>query len=110
MFSFEYPSVDADGNPITLSAMCACPLGGVKRINNIILGTHITITANRERPSAQTADWNTKDWGMIFSLAAGNKLQYKSWWYFLRYVGAWAIEGVVGYIVSIVKDLNNGAK
>lgn len=107
VFSFEYPSVDADGNPITLSAMCACPLGGVKRVNNIILGTHITITANRERPSAQTGDWNTKDWGMIFALAAGNKLEYKSWWYFLRYLGTWALETVVGTIVSIVKDAKN---
>lgn len=103
VFSFEYPSIDADGNPIMLSAMCACPPGGVKRINNIILGTHITITADRECPSNQHTGWDQKDWGMIFSLAAGNKLAYKSWVIFLRYIAT----NIVGTIVSMVKDLKN---
>ena len=62
VFKFEYPSVDANGNPITLSAMAACPTkDGTSRVNNVILGTHITITADSERPSAQNHNFRQAD-------------------------------------------------
>lgn len=73
VFSFDYPSIDADGKEIMLSAMCACPPKG-KTVNNVVLGTHITITADRERPSTHFKNYDADDWGMLFSLAAGPKL------------------------------------
>ena len=87
VFRFEYPSIDAAGKPITLSAMCACPpRNGPTNVNNIVLGTHITITADKEAPSYQTNNWEKTDWGMYFSLAAGCKLNYKSWVALIRYL------------------------
>jgi hypothetical protein len=110
VYMFEYPSVDAAGKPVTLSAMCACPTKkGASRINNIILGTHVTITANRQRPSAQTNNWKADDWGMYFSLAAGNKLNYKSWMKSLRYFGS-ARTGLTLSLISILRDSQNGSR
>ena len=75
VFRYEYPSVDADGNPIMLSAIAACPTReATKEVRNIIIGTHLTITADSQRPSAQINNFKQDDWGMIFSLAAGSKL------------------------------------
>lgn len=43
-------------------------------VNNVIIGTHATITADNLRPSAQVNNFKQNDWGMIFSLAAGSTL------------------------------------
>ena len=75
VFRFEYPSVDAEGNEIMLSGIAACPTpNGASKVNNIIMGTHITITADYQRPSAQTNNFGRDDWGMLMSLAAGPKM------------------------------------
>lgn len=43
VFRYEYPSVDADGNAVMLSAIAACPTPKVSMdVNNIIIGTHAT--------------------------------------------------------------------
>ena len=74
VFSFNYPSIDAEGNELTLSAMAACPLkSGTSEVRNVILGTHITITADRERPTSHFNGFDQDDWGMMFSMAAGPK-------------------------------------
>ena len=74
VFRFEYPSVDADGNTIMLSGIAACPTpNGASKVNNIIMGTHITITSDEERPSAHINNFGRDDWGMLMSLAAGPK-------------------------------------
>lgn len=74
VFRFDYPSIDAEGNVVMLSAIAACPTpDGASKINNIIIGTHKTITSDVERPSAQIGNFDQDDWGMIFSLAAGPK-------------------------------------
>ncbi|MBO7120089.1 MAG: hypothetical protein J6W03_07210 [Bacteroidaceae bacterium] len=74
VFRFVYPSVDADGNEIMLSGIAACPTPkGASKVNNIIIGTHITITADGQRPSAQTNNFARDDWGMLMTLAAGPK-------------------------------------
>lgn len=74
VFRFEYPSVDADGNTIMLSGIAACPTpNGASKVNNIIMGTHITITSNAQRPSARIDNFDRDDWGMLMSLAAGPK-------------------------------------
>ena len=68
-FRFYYPSVNAKGEPITLSALAAFPDEDRSHINNVIIGTHVTITSNKECPSAynevQTKErWQT-DSGML---------------------------------------------
>ena len=108
IFTFEYPSIDSEGNPIMLSAIAAAPQeNATSRVNNVILGTHITITADSQRPSAQQSGFGEDDWGMLFSLAAGNKLKYKTWMYLVRYVATLFTETVIGTIYSIVQDLLN---
>lgn len=106
VFKFEYPSVDADGNVVTLSAMAACPpKDGTTRVNNVILGTHITITADYQRPSAQDDNFKQDDWGLIFSLAANNKMSYKKWFTLLKY---FVLSMPVGInVFEMMKDINH---
>lgn len=74
VYRYEYPSVDADGNTVMLSAIAACPTpNGASKVNNIIIGTHVTITSDNQRPSAQINNFGRDDWGMLMSLAAGPK-------------------------------------
>lgn len=108
VFTFEYPSIDANGNPIMLSAIAAAPQeNATSRVNNVVLGTHITITADYQRPSARHGKWEKDDWGMLFSLAAGNKLKYTGWIYLVRYVATFVTEGFFGTTYSVVQDLLN---
>ena len=75
VFRFEYPSIDAAGNSIMLSAIAACPTPSeCEEVNNIIIGTHVTIAKNTQAPSAQVNNFEQDDWGMIFSLAAGSTM------------------------------------
>lgn len=74
VFRFEYPSVDADGNEVILSGIAACPTPkACSKVNNIIMGTHVTITSDAQRPSAQIYNFARDDWGMLMSLAGGPK-------------------------------------
>ncbi len=120
VYRFEYPSVNAEGNTVFLSAIAACPTPkACSKVNNIIIGTHITITSDRERPSAQTNNFSQQDWGMMMSLAAGPKLalteDINSILYSvgtlgfiagfgLTLTGIGAIFGVPMVIVSVVAD------
>lgn len=64
VFIYDYPSVDADGKPITLSSIGACPrLDETSHVQDVVIGTHITITANRECPSNVTKGYEAQDWG-----------------------------------------------
>ena len=86
VFKYDYPSVNADGNDVRLSAIGACPtIGGCKEVRDVVIGTHITITANRECPSSTTKGFDTQDWGVLMSLAAGPKIKlgWKSNLFFL---------------------------
>ena len=77
VFKYEYPSVSADGSVVTLSAIAACPTkGGCKETRDVVIGTHITITANRECPSNTTAGFDSQDWGILMSLAGGQKIKF----------------------------------
>ena len=110
VFQFEYPSVDADGKPIMLSAMAACPTRkGTSRVNNVILGTHITITANYQRPSARDNNWDTDDWGMLFSLAANNKMSYSSWFYLVQYALD-IFTGSYDHTITLLKNAISASK
>ena len=74
LYSYTYPSVDADGNEVTLSSLMAVPskifVGGVNtQPTNVVIGCHVTITSNFECPteyneSGGWGSWKT-DVGML---------------------------------------------
>ena len=75
VFIYDYPSVDADGKPVTLSSIGACPrFDETSHVQDVVIGTHITITANRECPTNTTDGFAETDWGLLFSLAGGPKI------------------------------------
>ena len=56
LYSYKYPSVDANGNKVVLSALMGLPtkifVGGLfARPNNLVIGCHETITSNYECPT-----------------------------------------------------------
>lgn len=107
VYTFEYPSIDADGKPVMLSAIASCPIPGIaSRVNNVVLGTHITITADRERPSSRTTGFDTDDWGMLLSLAADNKMNYGATGYFLKTL-AWGGVSLISGIILTPVAINN---
>ncbi|MBO4721416.1 MAG: hypothetical protein J5629_00620 [Muribaculaceae bacterium] len=75
LYTFKYPSVDADGNLIYLSALMGVPFpmfsGSTGSPKNLIIGCHETITSNYECPS----EWNSSAGAPV---ASGNcmMLQY----------------------------------
>lgn len=50
-YRYTYPSINAKGEPVTLTALAAMPKNNNVTINNVILGCHITITDNASTPS-----------------------------------------------------------
>lgn len=54
-YTFNYPSVDAEGNPIVLSSALIAwhpsPVGQTDSIETVIAACHVTITSNYECPS-----------------------------------------------------------
>lgn len=67
LYSYNYPSVDADGNKITLSALMAVPtkmvLDGLHAMpNNMIIGCHVTITSNYECPTEYNKSGGSGSW------------------------------------------------
>lgn len=51
-YDFNYPSINAEGEPLLLSAMACMPDEDCDYVNNVIIGCHITITSNDECPSS----------------------------------------------------------
>lgn len=52
-YSFEYPSLSATGEEVTLSALAALPDNNAKatELNNVIVGCHITMTSDMQCPT-----------------------------------------------------------
>ena len=50
-YSYNYPSINAEGQPVLLSAMACMPDEDCDYINNVIIGCHVTITSNAQCPS-----------------------------------------------------------
>lgn len=50
-YNFNYPSVNAEGQTITLSSMACMPDGDPDYVNGVIIGCHVTITSNKQCPS-----------------------------------------------------------
>lgn len=77
-FTYTYPSVNADGEPVTLSAMACMPDEDCKHINNVIIGCHVTITSNKECPSRYSDEGSsTSDVSMLMN-HAGSGLVFHS--------------------------------
>ena len=70
-YTIRYTSVNADNQPVQLSELVAWPytVWYNPRPNNLVIGCHITITANRERPSNYGNNSKLTDVGMILGHA-----------------------------------------
>ena len=67
LYSYTYPSVDADGNEVTLSSLMAVPTrmlieNSTAKPNNLIIGCHVTITSNFECPTEYNRSGGTLSW------------------------------------------------
>ena len=62
LYSYTYPSVDADGNIVTLSSLMAVPKGLLAKPNNLIIGCHVTITSNYECPTEYNKSGGWLSW------------------------------------------------
>ena len=67
LYSYTYPSVDADGNTVTLSSLMAVPTkmlidNVMAKPNNLIIGCHVTITSNYECPTEYNKSGGTLSW------------------------------------------------
>jgi hypothetical protein len=67
LYSYNYPSVDADGNKVTLSSLMAVPTmmvidGVAAKPNNLIIGCHVTITSNYECPTEYNRTGGVLSW------------------------------------------------
>lgn len=67
LYSYTYPSVDADGNTVTLSSLMAVPTkmlidNVMAKPNNLIIGCHVTITSNYECPTEYNKSGGTFSW------------------------------------------------
>ena len=51
-YTFEYPSINANGERVLLSAMDSMHDEDCYYVNNVIIGCHVTITSNKECPSS----------------------------------------------------------
>ena len=73
-FKYTYESINSKGETVTLSGRAACP--NPKRtseVNNMLIGTHVTITADNQCPSNITAVTGS-DVSLLFSLSLGSSL------------------------------------
>ena len=78
VFVYEYESVDCDGNPVTLSGIASCPDKGSLYVNNVVVGTHITITSDNQAPSKHRKidPKSPSDWSVILAMAAYRIVQF----------------------------------
>ena len=68
-FVYNYPSVNGRGEPIVLSGLVCMPDDDITQLQNLVIGCHATITANRECPSMNShngiGDTNDTDFFML---------------------------------------------
>lgn len=75
--AIKYNSVDENNQPITLSALVVWPYNNIlpnPKPDNVIIGCHITITDDSERPSNYKNNDITTDVGMLACAAKSNGL------------------------------------
>jgi surface protein len=77
-YNFNYPSINAEGEPVMLSSMACMPDEDCDYINNVIIGCHVTITSNKECPSSYTDEGNAKTDVSLLMNHAGSGLVFHS--------------------------------
>lgn len=55
-YSYNYPSIDPNGEPLLLSSMACMPDEDCDHVNNVIIGCHYTITSNAECPTLYNSE------------------------------------------------------
>ena len=74
LYTYKYPSIDADGNKVVLSSMMGVPRAqfqfGFAKPNNLLIACHETITSNFEAPT------NYNNEGGSFKTGVGMMLMY----------------------------------
>ena len=80
IFKYSYTSINSQGEFVTLSGMAAVPdPDQTSEVKNLLIGTHITITADKERPSNQTGKLEaSSDWSVLFAMASGNPTKFNA--------------------------------
>ena len=58
-YTFDYPSINAEGQPIMLSSLACMPDGDPDYVNGVIIGCHVTITSNSQCPSQYNTSGST---------------------------------------------------
>ena len=80
-YTFNYPSIDCDGNPIVLSSALVAwtpeALSEEDKIETVIIGCHITIVANYECPTQYPVDHTTSDTALFAMLPVTESSYYK---------------------------------
>lgn len=77
-FTYNYPSVNAEGEDVTLSALACMPDDDCDYVNNVIIGCHVTITSNKECPSRYTEEGSFKSDVSMLMNHAGSGLVFHS--------------------------------
>ena len=77
-FTYNYPSVNAEGEEVTLSALACMPDDDCDYVNNVIIGCHVTITSNKECPSRYTEEGSYKSDVSMLMNHAGSGLVFHS--------------------------------
>ena len=73
-FKYTYESINSKGETVTLSGRAAFPnRKRTSEVNNMLIGTHVTITADNQCPSNITAV-TSSDVSVLFSLTGGASL------------------------------------
>ena len=76
--SIRYKSIDHTGKDVMLSTLVVWPYNNIlsdPEANNIIIGCHVTITSNAERPSNYSKQDITTDVGMLACAAKSNHIK-----------------------------------
>lgn len=71
-FTYQYPSISGDGQEIMLSALACMPDNNEATINNVLVGCHATIAANRQCPSRFNQTGNNFSDVFLTMTLAGN--------------------------------------
>lgn len=70
--TYSYPSIDENGNPVTLSSALVAwkptDQDSVETIKSVVVGCHITITSNRGCPTSAIGSFQTGDAMIMASL------------------------------------------
>ena len=74
-YTFNYPSINAEGQPILLSSMACMPDDDCDYVNGVIIGCHVTITSNTQCPSQYNTSGSTlSDVGMMMMHASSGTI------------------------------------